>query len=238
MLNSKNKLLKKFKYTKIILFLTLAVLLLVSVSGFCKKLIVTEVKCSDQYGECIGEILQNLKSFERKPYFEANSGIKNYLRENKKVKDFFTRFNLPSVIEVDLILNKPFCMVSDDNSENIVIDENGTLLGKSESNFMPPVKISGDYSSFNTDERKKVIFACFLDKGLYYQKEIKSVLIENMQLMIDFSGDIKVIFPLEGDYRKFIGSLSLIFARFGGDEGEIILSGKTIDMRFESPVIK
>ena len=59
--------------------------------------------------------------------------------------------------------------------------------------------------------------------------------IENDSLLVDITPKVRVIFPLEGDYKVLLGGLRLIYTKITTDYSGIY---SQIDMRYKNPVLR
>jgi hypothetical protein len=215
---------------------------LVSLPG--KIIKIKEIRCRDQYGNCNETLTEKLDVLQGTGLTYTKDKVKEIMTNDKAVEKYTQRFLLPGIIDISLISRKPFCLVAENSSEEkfVLIDSAGVDFGYSSTVSVPPITVNGTYSGLEESEKNKILFGCRILKGIYNQAQIKKALYNQNQLIIDFDGDIKVIFPVEGDAKKLSGSINLILSRFingkeGDDSTNLDLKGKTIDMRFANPVI-
>ncbi|KKT32237.1 MAG: hypothetical protein UW20_C0020G0007 [Candidatus Woesebacteria bacterium GW2011_GWB1_44_11] len=80
------------------------------------------------------------------------------------------------------------------------------------------------------------LFALDLAVGTYQMYQIRESEVRDGSLLVELPGQIRVIFPLEGDSEILLGSLRLIYSKLREDGN---LAGYSqIDLRYRNPVLR
>jgi len=221
---------------KYVIYSTLLLSLLFGIISAPGRLIkVRKIVCNSQFGGCEARILDSIRQAEGLPLYKAKERIGKYLESEPQIDKFSEKFIFPETIVVNTIERKAYCAVAEqENGTVYLIDSFGKVLKKADSDFGTPLKIEQKNISMGENLGEKVIFGCKIIKGVNFQQKIIQASIEKDELTIDFEGGVRVIFPVEGDIKVMLGSITLIFNRIKLDT----LTGKVVDLRFKDPIIR
>lgn len=199
-------------------------------------LIKVRFDCESQFGRCSDDIVQNLNSLNGKSLFIAKRKANSFLKNNLLIFDFSIHFNLPNLLKVNLILKKPSFALKDPSSNTFyLIDKDGMIIALTQSAALPTVISLSDFKKVGEKVDENILFALNIISGVNDIYQINVGKIENDSLLVDMASGIRVIFPLEGDYKVLLGSLRLIYTKITTDYSGIY---SQIDMRYKNPVLR
>jgi len=213
------------------------ILILSFMALFLPKFVIkAQVDCKSQFGECPSEVITQLTSLNGKSIHYAKKEIDKYLSSNRLVSEFGVQFKLPNILRVDMIVKKPVFALG--NGEGFAfIDASGVVLTRSSENALPVVTIGGALPNIGENVDANTLFSLKLIDGVYKMYQTRTGTIEGSTLVVDLSGPVRVIFPLEeADRDLLLGSLRLIYANIqSAKEGPIY---SQIDLRYKNPVLR
>lgn len=219
---------KKVSYILVFLFL----IFIFSIPFFIK----VNFDCESQFGKCSDETVQDLKSLNGKNLFIARKKANSILKDNFLISDFSIHFNLPNILKVNLILKKPSFALKDSASGNFyLIDESGMVVAITEGAALPTVISPSGFKSVGEKVDEDILFALNIISGMNDMYQVNVGNIENDSLLVDITPKVRVIFPLEGDYKVLLGGLRLIYTKITTDYSGIY---SQIDMRYKNPVLR
>lgn len=219
------------------IFVTIcAVLVLVSLI-ILPFLIRVRVDCKSQYGDCPREVLDRLGSFNGKSLFFVKNGVRKVLKSEFMISDFSLQFKLPNIVQTELLVKKPIFALKDDKSGNIaLVDKDGQVLSEASGTVLPTVGVSGGLPKEGQDVGVTNLFALNIASGVNQMYQVGNSRIINGTLLVELPGQIRVIFPLEGDTQILLGSLRLVYLKIQEDNNPGGYS--EIDLRFKNPVLR
>lgn len=194
------------------------------------------IKCQSQFGECPSEVLRDLQNYKNKSLYSAKAGISKSLKKNYLVSSYILQFKLPNVVLVQVVVKKPVFALQNKAAGMVALtDIDGKVLSTNKQTTLPVIDIDhelpkpGDYVGDNN------LFALKLISGVNEMYQISLGQLINDTLVVDLTGPIRVIFPLEGETEVLLGALKLIYTKTQGD-----LAGKftQIDLRYKNPVLR
>ena len=220
---------------KLIIFAITAVTVLVFVSfPFFAKV---QIKCQSQYGTCPEEISSKLNSLNGKSLFSAKKGSSNILKSAFIVSEYSMQYKIPNTLQMDVLIKKPIFAIKSSVSNTFgLIDQYGTVLALSENSTLPNIVATSDLPKVGTRVDDKILFALNLAGGVFQMYQVKDGIMSENTLLVELPGQIKVIFPLEGDYKVLLGSLRLIYSKLQIDSNAVKYT--QIDLRFKNPVVR
>ncbi len=195
-----------------------------------------DIKCQSQYGQCNQEIINDISIYKWHSLYSARNGVAKSLKQNFLVSDYSTQFKLPNILQVNILVKKPsFTLYNKNLNQAALTDLSGEVLSIAQNTTLPVVYVNQNLPKPGESVGDKNLFALKLISGLNDMYQIKEGIIDNDSLVVDLQGQIRVIFPLEGDSQVLLGSLKLIYLKIQGD-----LAGKfsQIDLRFKNPVLR
>lgn len=195
-----------------------------------------QISCHSQYGDCPPEIKDQLLLLNGKNMFVAEKDSKKWLKSNLLVSEFNTQFKLPNVLKIDVIVKKPLFALQ--NAEGYaLIDKEGVVLVQTKNTILPSVVINKNLPQIGDKIDSISLFALELIEGVYKMYQVKVGYIEENALLVDLTGQTRVLFPLVGaDRDTLLGSLRLIYANIQSPENGTVFS--QIDLRYKNPVLR
>jgi len=217
----------------VVLFLALFLGILI-VSFFLVKV---KIVCKSQYGACPQQILDKISLFNGKSLFIAKRGVSKILGSDFLISDFSLQFKIPNILHADVLVKKPVAVFKDSTSGSMILtDKEGEALSVASDSGLPIVTIAGDLPKVGQNIGESKLFALNLAVGVFQMYQIQETLIQNYSLLVELPGQIRVIFPLDGDSRVLLGSLRLIYSKIQADGNPNKYS--QIDLRFVNPVLR
>jgi cell division septal protein FtsQ len=195
-----------------------------------------QISCHSQYGDCPSEIKDQLSPLNGKNMFVAEKESKKKLESNLLVSEFSMQFKLPNILKIDVIVKKPlFALQNTDGFA--LIDKDGIVLAQTKNSSLPSVIVKDVLPQVGGKIDANSLFALELIEGVYKMYQVKVGNIEENTLLVDLTGQIRVIFPLVGADRDILlGSLRLIYADIQNPEKGTTFS--QIDLRYKNPVLR
>ena len=134
-------------------------------------------------------------------------------------------------------MEKPVFALKDAGGSSIVlVDKDGKVLSGTGGTALPVVEISGGLPKEGQNVGTADLFALNLAGGVNQMYQVRESLLQDNTLLVELPGQIRVIFPIEGDVGVLLGSLRLIYSKIQSDGNP---NGYTqIDLRFVNPVLR
>ena len=210
------------------------ILVVLAVSLFLIRVIVT---CRSQYGECSRQVTDKLNSFNGRGLFFAKSGIKKILKSDFAISGYSIQYKIPNILQVELLAKKVVIAFKNDRSKSFaLVDVNGKVLSVVSDSVLPVITVTEDIPAEGQNIGATDLFALGLAQGVNQMYQINNFLIADGDLLVELPGQIRVIFPLDGDRDALLGSLRLIYSKIQEDGN---LAGYSqIDLRFKNPVLR
>lgn len=204
---------------------------------------INKIVCTSQYGECNKVFFEKLKKTEGGSLYISKLNINKILKGEAMVSAYTVYFKLPDILKINVLERKPkFVLTNSEKKHFLQIDKDYLVLSGSDSTDLPYVITQVNLPKEGSLLDKKYIFALNLQNDINSIFQVREGVIENDTLLIELQGNLRVIFPLEGDREALIGSLILINNELKkGPESKIIDSEQKvslIDLRFKNPVLK
>lgn len=215
----------------------LGLILIVIIFFISSLLIKVRIDCKSQYGECPGQILDKLNYYNGKSLFSAKNGIKKILRLEFLVSDFSLQFKLPNILHTEILVKKASAAFRNQgNGTIILVDNDGKILSTSQDSALPIITTEENLPGIGQNISSTNLFALKLAGGIFQMYQIRESKIQEDSLLVELPGQIRVIFPLDGDSEILLGSLRLIYSKVKEDGN---LAGYSqIDLRFKNPVLR
>ncbi len=186
-----------------------------------------DVSCESQFGSCDKSLVEQLKTAKGKNISDARGYLNDILKKNPIVLNFSIKFQLLSNFKVDVIERKAIAAFVGKDSNLILIDEDGVVIGKTETTNLPKITTSIELA------KDELVYVANLVSNLYVFYNTNKVMIDANGLTVENIAGKKVIFPLFGDKDVLMGSLGLILSRLPS-----VKEISTIDLRFKNPVLR
>jgi hypothetical protein len=218
-------------FTAICLVLAFGLLIAIPV------LIKISVECRSQYGACPQQVIDKINRFNGKSLFTARNGITKVLKNDYQVSDFSLQFKLPATLHTELIVKKAaMAMGNTAGGPLILIDKDGTVISTASESALPVLSVTGDLTKIGENVGSSNLFALNLAQGVFQMYQIRNFSTQDGSLLVELPGQIRVIFPLDGDTAILLGSLRLIYSKIQADGNPLGYS--QIDLRFKNPVLR
>ncbi|MCX6704958.1 MAG: hypothetical protein NT162_01315 [Candidatus Woesebacteria bacterium] len=200
-------------------------------------LIKVRIDCKSQYGECPRQVLDKLYSFNGKSLFLAKRGINKILKSDFSVSEFSLQFKIPDVLHAELLVKKAVIAFKESTSGSLaLVDAEGEVLSRAENSVLPVITVAEALAKVGQNIGSANFFALSLAQGVNQMYQINNFVIADGSLLVELPGQIRVLFPLEGDKDTLLGSLRLIYSKIQEDGN---LAGYSqIDLRFKNPVLR
>jgi hypothetical protein len=196
-----------------------------------------KVDCKSQYGICPFQILDKLNFFNGKSLFIAKSGMKKILKSDFLVSGYSIQFKIPNILHAEILVKKAVAAFRVNKSQSeILVDKEGIVLSTAQDSVLPVIDLEENLPGVGQNIGSANLFALNLAGGVYQMYQVRESSIREGSLLVELPGQIRVIFPLDGDRDALLGSLRLIYSKIQEDGN---LAGYSqIDLRFKNPVLK
>lgn len=201
------------------------------------SLIKVKIDCRSQYVECPQQVLEKLNFFNGKSLVFAKNGIRKILKSEFLISDYSIQFKIPNILRVELLAKKAVVAFKDSKSDFfILVDKDGKVLSMAQNSVLPVIILEGDLPNVGENIGSANLFALNLASGVYQMYQVRESYIQDGSLLVELPGQIRVIFPLDGDSEILLGSLRLIYSKVMEDGN---LAGYSqIDLRYKNPVLR
>lgn len=208
-----------------------------------QKLVIRNMECRNQYGDCNAEIERDLLEFIGKPYFRAKKDIEEYLTQNNLVSTFSIQLVFPDEIEIELVEEKAmFSLYSRLSSNYANISGAGKVLSWTKISSLPMAAIDEDLPETGAVLEDHEIFALQIIADIYNMYQIDSPILKEDHLEVVVDRSYKVLLPYEGEREAVVGEMIFIINSLNDEriisKMEERADVKFIDLRFKNPVLK
>ena len=184
-----------------------------------KIILVNNVECQSQYGPCntlINDAISKVKTGSLK---DTKSGLKEVLNGNVFVKKYRLHYTYPDNLSVDIIERNPRFSLEDTSSNKYyLIDYSGIMLSVVEETNLPKLTIGESEIKEGEKINQEQLFALNILELVYSAYTPKYSMIEGNHLVVELDGEVKIIFPLEGDRSVLVGSMFFIMSKIKAGE--------------------
>ena len=200
-------------------------------------IIKVKIDCQSQYGQCPQQILDKIGQYNGKNIAAAKNGIRKILKSDYLVSDYSIQFKLPNILHAELLVKKATVAIGNNVSGPfILVDKDGLAIDSSPDSALPVITIADSLPKIGQNIGTVNLFALNLARGIYQMYQIRETSIQDGSLLVELPGQIRVIFPLDGDSDILLGSLRLIYSKIQSDGNSLKYS--QIDLRFKNPVLR
>ena len=200
-------------------------------------LVKVKIDCESQYGDCPDEINAKLQLLNSKSLYSARKNASKILKNDFLVSDFSLQYKIPNILHAELLVKKPVVAFRDNTSgSTILVDKDGTALSTASDSALPVVTVAGNLPKIGQYIGDSNLFTLNLAAGVYQMYQIGQSQVQDDSLLVELPGQIRVIFPLEGDTQVLLGSLRLIYSKIQSDGN--LSKYSQIDLRFKNPVLR
>ncbi|KKS94978.1 MAG: hypothetical protein UV71_C0015G0008 [Microgenomates group bacterium GW2011_GWC1_43_13] len=219
------------------ILITAAIVLPIAALVFSQFFIKVRIDCKSQYGDCPEQISGKLNVFNGKSLFSAKRGVKKALSSELLISDYSLQYKIPNILRVELLVKKASVAFKDGKTGNfILVDKEGVVLSKAQDSALPVITLEEELPDTGQSISQVNLFALDLAVGTYQMYQIRESEVRDGSLLVELPGQIRVIFPLEGDSEILLGSLRLIYSKLREDGN---LAGYSqIDLRYRNPVLR
>lgn len=215
-------------------FLILIIIVLAFLSPFFIKL---KVDCKSQFGSCPEGVLTKINLFNGKNLYTAKRNIGKTLLSDFAISNYSFQYKLPNILEIYLVVKKPFATLVDRNSNKIaLVDADGKILSFGLDSSLPTVATDQVGQKEGEKVTDKEFFALRIIAGVFQMYQIRTGEMNADRLVVELPPQIRVIFPLYGDSDVLLGSLRLIYSKIS-DPGQMGRFSE-IDLRFKNAVLR
>ncbi len=200
-------------------------------------LIKVKIDCKSQYGDCPGVIQEKLNTFNGRNLLSAKRGIRKILGSEFLITDYSLQYKIPNILRVELLVKKAVVAFKDNMSGSFVlVDKEGKVLSVAEDTVLPTIAVDGGLPNAGQNISSTYLFALKIATGINQMYQVSASSIVDGSLHVELPGQIRVIFPLDGDNETLLGSLRLIYSKLREDGN---LAGYSqIDLRYKNPVLR
>ena len=204
---------------------------------FSPLFIQVKIDCKSQYGDCPEQILAKLTPFNGKSLFVARRGIRKALRSDFLISDYSLQYKIPNILRVELLVKKAVVAFRDSTTGTyILVDNEGVVLSKTSDSVLPVITVEEGLADVGQSISPANLLALKIVTGVYQMYQARDSAILEGSLLVELPGQIRVIFPLEGDSEILLGSLRLIYSKLREDGNLAVYS--QIDLRYKNPVLR
>ena len=205
---------------------------------------IREISCQNQFNiKCKESLLESFKKLEGENLHSAKLGAEKLFTEDVSIKGYTIQFSFPNKLIIDVIEKKAVFAVFDElKNTYFLVDRGGEVIEISNNTNLPYLVVGEIDYAVGDKVDDPISFALDVVNELYFVYGIGSGKLVGQSLEAILKDGKKVIFPLEGDVNKLIASLDLILRRLNSESENSNISSvdkvRTIDLRFEKPVLK
>ena len=222
------------KYRKILSTLPFLLIILFFFLLNYRILIIKDIFCSNQYGECDNALGSSLKSAENKSFRESKRKLTDILKSDGLIEDYSLQFGFPDKIKVQVLVRKPkFAVKSLETNLLSLVEKDGQVIGVEEASNLPTLGLEGYAPNVGEQVSQEILFSLRILYDLFYLYQVRFATLRNDGVTVELPQGTSVIFPTEGDRQVLVGSLNLILAR-GNELPDI----SQVDLRFKDPVLR
>jgi hypothetical protein len=221
-------------------FLILVFVVLVVV--FCFKVSkISSIECVSQFTKCNGNTLASIEKVEKSSIVATKINLKKALSDDPLVKKYSLQLKLNGkyIVLIEERIPK-YCLKS--NNENYFFDSDSVLIKINGGENIKCIEESGISYKLRDRLNNK---DSFLQNVFYNMRNISDLgraYVENENLIVEYKGKTKLIFPTEGDAEVLAGKAYYTVSQFDKIEKYIIdignLSVSEIDFRYKDPVVR
>jgi hypothetical protein len=202
---------------------------------------INSIACVSQFTKCNSDILSSIDKIKKEDVFTTRKNINRVLKDNPLVKIYSLQLKINGkyIIHIEERIPK-YCIkgaennyYSDSDGLIIKIDKDGTIKCVEENNVI--------YHLGNKLNQKDF----FILKVFFNIRNIvglENAYIGNDNLIVEYKGKIKLIFPMEGDPKSLAGKAYYTASQFDKIEEYIIGMGNIlvseVDFRFINPIVR
>ena len=191
---------------------------------------VNKVVCKSQFGKCSDNITVEINQVGLDNYRQTKKKLKSVLASDIFVRSYAIGFSLPGTVEVNIIERKPkYALLARQKDKYAVLDDEGFVLLILEESNLPSV--IGDMRNVGESVSPKELFALEIVFDMFGLYGVKSGEMVGESLVLE-AKEKRIVFPIEGDKDKLIGTARLVL-----DDGQYD-EFREIDLRFKNPVLK
>ena len=226
-----------------ILFVLFIVFVLAGIFLAPRFINISQIECKSQFGKCNKALEEKLVKTIQDDMYSVKSSINIILGDDVTIEAFTIKFQLPDKLIVDVLEQKGlFALKSIKQDVYYLIDKNGVVVSIQENSNLPTVEVEEVIYNVGDTINNNHKFALDLILDLFYTYKISKGEVEENSLYIVLENGDLVIFPLEGDSKVLLGSLSLIISRLKDEvkDSKIEIADQIIeiDLRYNNPVVK
>lgn len=230
----------KYNYFKLFSMVLILVFIVLTPLIIKKLIIIKNINCTSQYGECPNTILNGVSYVSGWDLQSAKKEIEKNLKDNYLIYEYLIQYKIPSTLELDIVIKKPKYAVKQRNSpEFFLLDKEGVFLEQNRQSNLPFVIVENFNNSLGERVNDKLLFASKINFQFNWLYSVGVGEIKNDGFYTRLKEGVVVIFPLEGDVDSLIGAIRLIYSRLNESSNGIRMENvREIDLRFKNPVIR
>ncbi len=203
---------------------------------------VNKINCRNQVFECSSRVVSKLQACTGRSLKACKNFINKIFKADKLVKNYTIEYKIPGTLSLNIIERKPSYSVTDKGNKNkIVVDNEGYILFRSEETIYPAIEIDNNQEITGEKISQNILFCLQILSDVENVFQVKTGKFTENSLVIELPGNLRVIFPVEGDREALVGSLILISNEIKNGSNPKIknLSQKinSIDLRYKNPVL-
>jgi hypothetical protein len=241
---------------KVILIISTLVASIFVVFKVQEVIIIRQINCKNQYGECSEQIKEALIKHEDQNIKKVKSSLSGELRDNLLIQNYYLQYGFPKSLDVFVVEVKPkFAVKPLDSNNYFLIDNRGYIISLVEETKLPILEVDNNIMEVGQLVDKSIIFSGEILYELHYSNRVEKGLVKNDGFYVNLSNGIDVIFPLDGEKALLLGSLFAIQNKLKSDlhknlngtekectRGCYVLNecrkNCEMDLRFQNPVIR
>lgn len=202
---------------------------------------IADVDCVSQFTKCNENILNSLNKVEKGNVIVTRRNIVKAISQNPLIKKYSVQLNLNGkyIVMVEERVPK-YCVEGEE--EKYISDSEGLIIKINDSGSI--MCIDSVEEKYKLGDRLSVR-DYFNETLLYKMRDISgigNIYLEQNNLVVEYKGSIKLLFPKEGDTDVLAGKAYYTVSQFDKIEKYIIEIGNysisEIDFRFNDPVVK
>ena len=244
------------KWLKVLLVISFFIASVFSIFKIQSIIIVKQINCKNQYGECGEQIKERLMKHKGQNINKVKSSLIIELENDLSIQSHSLQYNFPDSLDVFLVEVKPKFAVKPANSNlYYLIDKKGYTISSIDITKLPFLEVDTNLMEIGKVVDESILFSGEILYDLHYSDQVKKGLLKKDGFNVSLKNGIDVIFPLDGDKEVLLGSLYAIQNQLKSDlqktkidsekecDSGCYLQGECrshceIDLRFQNPVIR
>lgn len=202
---------------------------------------ITSISCVSQFTKCNENTLSLIGSIQKTSIYQTNVNLKKMLSQDPLVKKYSLQLKLNGKYNILIEERVPkYCLKN--ISEIYYFDADGMVIKTGGSDNIKCIDFTGASYRLRDTLNSKDAFTQSVFYKIRNISELGRAYVENNNLIVEYRGKTKLIFPTEGDSDILAGKAYYTVSQFDKIEKYIIdignVSVSEIDFRYKNPIVR